>query len=499
MFSKALFKQSCKANGLLWGIITFATCFMLACVMIISGNGNLTKLTGSMSSSIIESTVESTMEETGLTYYVASSQVGTTILGFANMGLITEENFDTQYDAFTQILPSMIQQQMGISEEEANQLSAFIIKVFNKDHQAISAEVQPENLKDVVLSKDADRFNDYIQKNVSILVAEEMTSPLYMQAIIAQLADYGITEEGYAKFTYETTDSESGETVEVSKFVGDSGKEYIDYICNSSIVTFRARLEYEMSQGKDQQTATEEIIADITSTFLTTLPDELSQSLREIGELDIYSMIVGTIFYNIAGLLLPMIYMIMVANNLIAGQVDRGSMAYVLSTSVKRRQVVFTQAVYLVGSLFAMFACTTLTSVICLACLDSSTITLGYSQLLLLNLGAFVAMFAMSGISYLTSCWFNRTKYSLGIGGGLNIFFLVATILGLFGSSAMPSVVRLDSLNFFNYVSIISLFDVTSILNGTITFVWKLAILLGVGIICYIIGGSIFKKKDLPL
>ena len=119
MFSKALFKQSCKANGLLWGIITFATCFMLACVMIISGNGNLTKLTGSMSSSIIESTVESTMEETGLTYYVASSQVGTTILGFANMGLITEEKFDTQYDAFTPNLPSMIQQQMGISEEEA--------------------------------------------------------------------------------------------------------------------------------------------------------------------------------------------------------------------------------------------------------------------------------------------------------------------------------------------------------------------------------------------
>lgn len=146
-----------------------------------------------------------------------------------------------------------------------------------------------------------------------------------------------------------------------------------------------------------------------------------------------------------------------------------------------------------------MFACTTLTSVICLACLNGSNITLGYGELLLLNVGAFIAMFAMSGISYLTSCWFNRTKYSLGIGGGLNIFFLVATILGLFGSSAMPSVVRLDSLNFFNYVSLISLFDVTSILNGTVAFIWKLAILLGVGIICYIIGGRKFEKKDLPL
>ena len=39
MFSKALFKQSCKANGMMWAIIAFAECFMLACVMIISGRG----------------------------------------------------------------------------------------------------------------------------------------------------------------------------------------------------------------------------------------------------------------------------------------------------------------------------------------------------------------------------------------------------------------------------------------------------------------------------
>ena len=41
MFSKALFKQSCKANGTMWAIITFAVCFMLSCVMLISGSGNL--------------------------------------------------------------------------------------------------------------------------------------------------------------------------------------------------------------------------------------------------------------------------------------------------------------------------------------------------------------------------------------------------------------------------------------------------------------------------
>ena len=494
MFNKALFKQSCKANGILWAIITFATCFMLACVMIISGNGNLTKLTGSMSSSIIESTVESTMEQTALSYYVATDEVMDQLSGF-----VTSENFDALYPIFESMLPGMLQQEMEMTEEEAAQLSSFIIRAFNKDHQAISEDVQPENLKDVVTSGDADRMSNYVQKNVSILVAQDMTSDEYIQLILASLSDYGITAEGYADFTYEKTDSETEEKTEVSKFVGEDGKEYIDHLSNSAIVTLRARLEYEIAQGKDEATATEEIIGDLTATFLSSLPDELEQSLREIGELDIYSMIVGTIFYNIAGLLLPMIYMVMVANNLIAGQVDRGSMAYVLSTSVKRKQVVFTQAFFLVLSLFAMFACTTLTSVICLACLNGSNITLGYGELLLLNLGAFIAMFAMSGISFLASSWFNRTKYSLGIGGGLNIFFLVATILGLFGSSAMPSVVRLDSLNFFYYVSLISLFDVNSILNGALTYLWKLGILVVVGIVCFCVGAWKFKRKDLPL
>ena len=79
------------------------------------------------------------------------------------------------------------------------------------------------------------------------------------------------------------------------------------------------------------------------------------------------------------------------------------------------------------------------------------------------------------------------------------MFFLVATMLGLFGSKVLPSVVRLESLNFFNYVSIISLFDVVSIIDGGTTFIWKLAILLAVGVICYVIGGRKFEKKDLPL
>ena len=79
------------------------------------------------------------------------------------------------------------------------------------------------------------------------------------------------------------------------------------------------------------------------------------------------------------------------------------------------------------------------------------------------------------------------------------MFFLVATMLGLFGSPVLPSIIRMEALNAFNYVTIISLFDVVSILESTTTFIWKWAILLVIGAVCYAVGSVKFEKKDLPL
>lgn len=79
------------------------------------------------------------------------------------------------------------------------------------------------------------------------------------------------------------------------------------------------------------------------------------------------------------------------------------------------------------------------------------------------------------------------------------MFFLVATILGLFGSNVIPSAIRIEAMKYFNYVSVISLFDAISIMGGTLTFLWKFAILLAFGAAAYAIGIIKFDKKDLPL
>jgi len=80
---------------------------------------------------------------------------------------------------------------------------------------------------------------------------------------------------------------------------------------------------------------------------------------RMSGELSLLGML-GNSFYSMQGLILPLVFVIMTANSLIASQVDRGSMAYILSTPIKRVKVVSTQALYMVTSVLCMFLVVTL-------------------------------------------------------------------------------------------------------------------------------------------
>ena len=69
MFSKSLFKQSCKANGTMWLIITLAVCFMLSVVMLISGRGDVSETKEAIETTIIESELKSAIQERALDWY----------------------------------------------------------------------------------------------------------------------------------------------------------------------------------------------------------------------------------------------------------------------------------------------------------------------------------------------------------------------------------------------------------------------------------------------
>lgn len=546
MFSKALFKQSCKANGVMWTIITFAVCFMLACVMLISGNGNIGETKNAIEDTIIQKEIDAAIEERAINYYSLSDSALTTF----------DKEYIAAFDKAEYLKTVAALMAGGKSESEAKTAAASkyygvaALKVnFAAEQKAVDLGYgdDKEKTQEIVgvsmfalnpeLIEEGSKtlYNAYLGKTEDILDAYDVTSLVvyamqdkgeeYITSI--ERRDYVSTRAEKAGANFLALNIVSEEAVDemiktLSSYGVDRAKydsfgynyENVKKLARNTVITYSNRLEYELSElekkyaaggfvsEEEYKAAAEKTNADlikaISGSLLDSLPSEVSDALEDIGQADLYTLIVGSIFYKLAGLLLPIIYMIMASNNLISGQVDSGSMAYVLSTSIKRKTVAFTQAVYLVGSLLAMFLLTTATGCVCLAIVGTD-IGLTYGKLLLLNLGAFLVLFALSGLNFFTSCYFDRSKRSMAIGGGLSIFALVAAMLGLFGSPVIPKVVRLDSLNYFNYTTIISMFDVVSIMDGTTAFVWKFAILAALGLIGLIAGSLKFTKKDLPL
>ena len=546
MFSKALFKQSCKANGVMWTIITFAVCFMLACVMLISGNGNIGETKNAIEDTIIQKEIDAAIEERAINYYSLSDSALTTF----------DKEYIAAFDKAEYLKTVAALMAGGKSESEAKTAAASkyygvaALKVnFAAEQKAVDLGYgdDKEKTQEIVgvsmfalnpeLIEEGSKtlYNAYLGKTEDILDAYDVTSLVvyamqdkgeeYITSV--ERRDYVSTRAEKAGANFLALNIVSEEAVDemiktLSSYGVDRAKydsfgynyENVKKLARNTVITYSNRLEYELSElekkyaaggfasEEEYKAAAEKTNADlikaISGSLLDSLPSEVSDALEDIGQADLYTLIVGSIFYKLAGLLLPIIYMIMASSNLISGQVDSGSMAYVLSTSIKRKTVAFTQAVYLVGSLLAMFLLTTATGCVCLAIVGTD-IGLTYGKLLLLNLGAFLVLFALSGLNFFTSCYFDRSKRSMAIGGGLSIFALVAAMLGLFGSPVIPKVVRLDSLNYFNYTTIISMFDVVSIMDGTTVFIWKFAILAALGLIGLIAGSWKFTKKDLPL
>lgn len=60
-------------------------------------------------------------------------------------------------------------------------------------------------------------------------------------------------------------------------------------------------------------------------------------------------------FYKLIAVILGIVYVVFTANNLVVNEVDSGSMAYTLSTPIKRSSVVFTKSLYLILSVILMY------------------------------------------------------------------------------------------------------------------------------------------------
>jgi len=239
--------------------------------------------------------------------------------------------------------------------------------------------------------------------------------------------------------------------------------------------------------------------------------------IQTMSQIDLNSVL-NDLVYKITGVFLPMIYVMITCNKLVAAQVSDGSMAYILSTPTNRRTVVRTQYLFLVLSLIMMYIVITIgaytSGIAGFFITQPEGINFGTFTLrtILYCFGSFSAMFGLSGVCFGASCWFNKSNNSIALGGGACVLAFLCCILGLFGNKVFVSVgVGVEAMNVFNYLTIYSLIDTESMSNfakyasgaygGVMSLNWlyEILILLAIGVIFTAIGMRKFTKKDLPL
>lgn len=191
-------------------------------------------------------------------------------------------------------------------------------------------------------------------------------------------------------------------------------------------------------------------------------------------------------FYGFLILLLPMIYTITVCNRCVASHVDKGSMAYLLSTPNKRKKIAITQALYILVSTTIMIAVVMLAGIIISNIMFPGE--LDVSGYLLLNLGVLLLYFAVTGIGFFASCLFNDTKNSLMVGAGFPVAFLVLQMISDVG----------EKTRFLRYFTLFTLFNPDNIIQGD-SYLPQFIAMLVIAVVMYGLGIYVFNKRDLPL
>jgi len=221
--------------------------------------------------------------------------------------------------------------------------------------------------------------------------------------------------------------------------------------------------------------------------LVASLPSQLIQALNfETTDPSLLGFI-GGYFYGFLILLFPLICSVIMADRMIAKYVDSGSMAFLLSTPNSRLKIALTQAVFLIGSLTLLIAFITLVGLsVSQSMFPGELDRTGFIRL---NIGAAWLYFALSGIGFFASCLFNESKYSLALGGGIPVAFLLVKMLAGVGEKAAS----------LKYLSLMSLFDPAAIIANSSSVFPAFTALAAIGLVLYTGGIYIFSKKDLPL
>lgn len=223
---------------------------------------------------------------------------------------------------------------------------------------------------------------------------------------------------------------------------------------------------------------------------LKMMADSMPQIFAAFGMLNVGVTLLEFITGYLYGMLLivfPAVYIIILANRLVAKYVDNGSMAYLLAVPEKRRKTVTSQAVFLVLSLVVM--------VVYITCLLLATEQIMFpgeldtAAFIRVNVGLLGLMVFLAGVCFCASCLCNESKISTGIGTAVVVYAVLVQMISRVG----------DKFEYLKYATPLTLFDVDGLSAGDGKAWLMCGVLYVVGILLMCVGIVRFSKRNLPL
>lgn len=191
--------------------------------------------------------------------------------------------------------------------------------------------------------------------------------------------------------------------------------------------------------------------------------------------------------YGMLMIAFPSVFVIILANRLVAKYVDNGSMAYLLAAPEKRRKIVTTQAIVLLLAVLVL--------IVYIAGLILALGEIMFSgemeiaAFIRVNVGLIGLLVFMSGACFCASCFCNESKNASAISTTIVVYSILLQMISQVG----------EKFENIKYATPVTLFDVKG-LSVNESQAWIMCgILYVAGIIFMGIGIARFSKRDLPL
>lgn len=219
------------------------------------------------------------------------------------------------------------------------------------------------------------------------------------------------------------------------------------------------------------------------------MPEEVSSAFNLTTGFESAEAFISGEYYGLILVLILSIVCVQLSTRLMAGMVDKGSMAYLLATPTTRVKVAATQALVVITALAVIMGVTTLAGFAGNAWFLGSSYSFDGGRFAQLNLIAFLLFFAVSGLTFLVSCVSNDEKKALGLAG------LIA-----FGFFSLDLLVKISpSLDWMKYFTLFTLYRPAEIVGGQAQWAGISLVLLAAGVLGFALGIVLFKRRDLPL